>query len=64
MQQPKINVIALNFKDSNTYFVLGNGEGKVTDLELGRGKSCRLWLIRTVYAHLPTQAELKPSNKF
>lgn len=42
MQRSKINVTALYFKDSISYFVLGNGEGKVTGLELGRGKSCRL----------------------
>lgn len=42
MQQSEINVIALCFEDSISYFVLSDGEGKVTDLELGRGKSCRL----------------------
>lgn len=31
MQKSKINVIALNFKDSISYFVLGNGKEKVTD---------------------------------
>lgn len=31
MQKCKINVMALNFKDSISYFVMGNGEENVTD---------------------------------